>query len=135
MSSHFRKAQKNCVVYLDKGDELYPSICRALQQIRTEHASKPAVVFAADMITLHAVLRATRALAIRIPEDLRVIGYDQQSSAGLCSPSITYLEQPLYELGQTAVRLLVNCIEHKGAADQTVVLKGKLVIGESTSIR
>lgn len=135
MSSHFRKAQKNCVVYLDKGDELYPSICRALQQIRAEHAGKPAVVFAADMITLHAVLRAARALAIRIPEDLRVIGYDQQSSAGLCSPSITYLEQPLYELGQTAVRLLVNCIEHKGAADQTVVLKGKLVIGESTSIR
>ena len=135
MSSHFGKAQKDCVVYLDKGDKLYPSICRTLRQIQAQCAGEPTVVFASDMITLHNVLRAVRELGIRIPEDIGVIGYDQQSSAGLCYPSVTYLEQPLYELGQTAVRLLINCIQHRGAVDQSVVLKGKLVIGESTVIR
>ena len=135
MNSHFGKAQKDRVVYLDKDEKLHSSVCSALRQLHTEYAGEHPVVFAADMTTLHTVLRAARELSIRIPEDIGVVGYDQQSSAGLCSPSITYLEQPLYELGQAAVHLLINCIEHKGSADQSVVLKGKLVVGESTSVR
>lgn len=51
-------------------------------------------------------LRAARRLGRRVPEDLAVVGYDDTPEASYYYPSLTTIQQPLFELGGQAVEML-----------------------------
>ena len=54
------------------------------------------------------VLRRLQAMGISCPENVSVIGYDDEPRAALCQPPLTTIRAPLYHMAQEAARLLLE---------------------------
>lgn len=75
-----------------------------------------------------------KAKNIRIPEELAIIGFSNESTSAIIEPGITTLSQPLDLIGKTTVEILLKEIENKSDTieHQTVVLKTDLIIRGSS---
>lgn len=54
-------------------------------------------------------------LRIKIPEEIKIIGFSNLSTAGLLNPSLTTITQPAFEIGKEAAGVLFKIIEKKGS--------------------
>lgn len=70
---------------------------------------------------------------VKVPEDISVIGFDNISFASMCEPLLTTVSQPKYELGCTAMELLLAQIKGGLKKPKYVLLEHELVVRESTS--
>ncbi|NLF78862.1 MAG: LacI family transcriptional regulator [Chloroflexi bacterium] len=94
---------------------------------------RPTAVFAlADSIAV-GVLHAAAYLDLRVPEDLSVVGFDNISLAAFVIPPLTTVAQPIYAIGEAAVRILLHQLQDPGAAPETVMLNTELVVRQSTA--
>ncbi|TCL62729.1 LacI family transcriptional regulator [Hydrogenispora ethanolica] len=69
-------------------------------------------VFTSD-ITAVQVIQACSRLNKRIPEDIKIIGYDDIQLASLIVPQLTTIRQPMAEMSKRAVELLIKQINGK----------------------
>lgn len=69
-----------------------------------------AVVCLHDLIALN-VLRRCSERGWRVPEDVVIVGFDDLPQAAVSKPALTSVHQPLREMGERAVELLINQIE------------------------
>lgn len=78
-------------------------------------------------------LLACHKLGRRVPDDIAVMGYDDNFLAELTTPPLTTLDlaYPKYEVGAMAARLLLGCIEDTETVQDAVILEHKLVVRES----
>jgi len=67
---------------------------------------------------------------VRVPEDTAVVGFDCIEESELSTPPLTTVRQPLYEIGRSAVELLIAKMSGKGIPLRTV-LNTPLVIRQS----
>lgn len=93
----------------------------------------PTAIFAVNNLTTLGVLHALRAQAIKVPEEMSVIGFDDFPAADLLDPPLTAVAQPTYELGARAAELLIRRIRDSKVQSQEVVLPASLIIRASTS--
>lgn len=75
------------------------------------------------------VIQALRERSLRVPEDVRVIGFDDHPIAAQSTPSLTTVRQPFNLQGGTAVALAAEMVD--GGAPRTVVLTPEVVERES----
>lgn len=68
-----------------------------------------AILFATNTLSI-AGMYAIRRNNLRVPDDLAVIGFDGNEAFDFFTPPITYIEQPLAEIGKEAVRILLDQI-------------------------
>ena len=68
---------------------------------------------------------------IRIPNDVRLVGIDDVSYAGLLPVPLTTVHQPCREIGEAALRLMLERIDRPKMAARNVLLDGSLVIRRS----
>ncbi|MGV8831748.1 MAG: LacI family DNA-binding transcriptional regulator [Devosia sp.] len=74
--------------------------------------SPPTAVFCGnDMIALGAMQMAAE-LGLRVPQDLSIIGYDDQVMAAYTAPPLTTVLLPNYEMGRKAADLLIDMAVH-----------------------
>ena len=66
---------------------------------------------------------------IRVPEDVSLVGFDDQAEAAFMAPPLTTVRQPAREMGVQASRALLTLID--GGAFQSMTLKGALQLRES----
>lgn len=67
--------------------------------------SPPTAIFAASDFQAAGVIEAARRSGVRVPEDLSVIGFDDQIVARMTAPQLTSVRQPSEEMGKQAVRV------------------------------
>lgn len=93
-----------------------------------------AVLFATNYLSING-LGATRILKIKIPDDMAVIGFDDNAHFPLFSPAITAIAQPIKELSEQVVKQLITRLNGQEAQvpNKTIVLPTKLIVRESTS--
>ena len=65
-------------------------------------------VFAANDAMSFGVIRAVSEAGLRVPEDISVIGFDNLELAAIIRPPLTTIHQPKYELGTSAVEILLR---------------------------
>jgi DNA-binding LacI/PurR family transcriptional regulator len=92
----------------------------------------PTAVFAANDLDAIGAMKAVRKKGLRIPEDIAVIGFDDIQLASHIEPPLTTIRQPIYEMGITAVSLLVQLIEGKKKEPLKVELSTQLIIRGSS---
>jgi LacI family transcriptional regulator len=97
----------------------------------------PTAIFCANDLMALGAIEALKQLGLRVPEDVSVLGYDDQEIARHTHPPLSTVVLPNYELGRWAVETLLQ-EEHNRAAGapvrrRIVKLDGPLV--ERASVR
>ena len=69
---------------------------------------------AGDMVAI-GIMAGCRTLGVKIPEALRIVGYDNLAIAEMVHPALSTIAQPLEEMGREAVRLCFSQMESAGA--------------------
>ena len=91
------------------------------------------VVCANDLCAFGALARLAE-VGIQVPERISVTGFDDISFARIFSPSLTTVRQPTYEMGQLAVRAILE-MRAGHVPPHPVVLPTELVVRDSTALR
>ncbi len=70
---------------------------------------------------------------VRIPEDVAVVGFDDTPWASLLWRPLTVVSESTYQMGETAVRLLLDRLEDRETGPaKTIVLEDDFIIRQST---
>ncbi|MFJ8975587.1 LacI family DNA-binding transcriptional regulator [Streptomyces sp. NPDC102282] len=95
---------------------------RAAETLLDRGAERPdAMLFANDQMAVGA-LRALERRGVRVPEDIAVTGFDGIPLSRIVRPSLTTVRQPIRQLGEQAVELLVQRLADPGRAPVSLEL-------------
>ncbi|MFE0512494.1 LacI family DNA-binding transcriptional regulator [Streptomyces sp. NPDC058964] len=97
-----------------------------------DHTSRPTAVVAASDTLAMGCYAAARQRGLEIGRDLAVTGFDDSPITAIVTPSLTSVRQPLDEVAQTIMRLLVSRLEGRMPDSPRVVLEPSLVPRDST---
>ncbi|WP_026554480.1 LacI family DNA-binding transcriptional regulator [Arthrobacter sp. 35W] len=78
------------------------------------------------------LLRAFDEAGVRVPEDVSVVGFDDQPESGYFIPPLTTVRQDFEELGRRCMKVMLGAIEDDAGAGTTVV-EPVLVVRRSTA--
>lgn len=102
-----------------------------MQQISDMDYRPDAIFTGSDEIAAGIVLEA-KSLGFKIPEDLAVIGFDDQPIAEMIDPALSTIRQPVKEMGVQSVDMLLSLLKNEPLAERQKELSVELVIRSST---
>lgn len=75
-------------------------------------------------------------LGLRIPEDLKVISFSNDSTVAILNPSLTTITQPAFEMGRLSASILFKALKknYLVLSEESVVVPSQLFIRNSTSV-
>ncbi|HHX67122.1 MAG TPA: substrate-binding domain-containing protein, partial [Gallicola sp.] len=68
----------------------------------------------------------------KVPEDISVVGFDDNEVAKVISPPLTTIRVPVFEMGSLAVEKLCTMILQEKKLEEIAILPCKLIIRSST---
>lgn len=92
--------------------------------------NRPSAVFCVNDPTALGFIYAARELGLRVPEDVSVAGFDNDSTSTTISPSITTVHQPVAEMAVAAFESVVDQIDGKATTGRT--FPTQLIVRAST---
>lgn len=101
-----------------------------------ENPQLDALIFATNYLGING-LKSIRAFSSsKELTEFGIVAYDNHDLFELHTPTITSISQPVNEIANTAIRLLLNRLkkDQKGNAEQ-IILPGELIIRESSVLR
>jgi DNA-binding LacI/PurR family transcriptional regulator len=78
------------------------------------------------------LLRAFSEAGVRVPEDVSVVGFDDQPESSYFTPPLTTVRQDFEELGRRCMDVMLDAIANGGTVG-TAVVEPRLIIRRSTS--
>ncbi|MHB8624716.1 MAG: LacI family DNA-binding transcriptional regulator [Aggregatilineales bacterium] len=81
-----------------------------------------AVLCSSDLLAIGAVSGAWQ-MGWRVPDTISVIGFDDTEEATSSFPELTTIRQPVGDIAQEAVRLLMRLVEHNSPEDVQLQIK------------
>lgn len=88
------------------------------------------VVCASDEIAM-GVINGLREKGINTPGDVSVIGFNNNAVASYFYPRLTTVNQPSYDMGSVAMRMLIKILNNKPLEEEQYVLDHNLIQRES----
>jgi len=119
---------------IEPGNYTFESGFRAAQELMTRNKNIDCIFCGNDIIAL-GVMDAIRTIGLRIPEDVSVVGFDNIRMSEWPSYALTTWEQPLEEMVDSAVELMLKEITEEDAPMQVVMMKGHLVVRNTVKSR
>lgn len=71
---------------------------------------------------------------IDVPEQLKVVGYDNREFSSFWPTPITTFSQPLQAMGERSAELLLNLIHKKDIPENKIYMKSSIIKRKSTYI-
>ncbi len=119
--------RESFIIHSDFGREGgYAAMSQLLDLARPPRA----VVVGNNLMTLGA-LQAIYERAVRVPEDLALIGFDDIPWGAFARPALTAVAQQAEELGRVAATLLLERLQEHQRVVRQVVLPTRLIVRES----
>jgi LacI family sucrose operon transcriptional repressor len=78
-------------------------------------------IFASSDVIAAQILQACTKMGIEVPKQMKLIGFDDVNIASLTTPSITTIKQPIKEMAQIAIDLLISTSEGKLVPKRSVL--------------
>jgi DNA-binding LacI/PurR family transcriptional regulator len=88
-------------------------------------APRPTALFVASDVQAIGALDAAKALHIRVPEELSIIGYDGIEISELLG--LSTIQQPMYQMGEMGIEKLIEHINYPSKKPELIWLQPKLV--------
>ncbi len=95
---------------------------------------KPTAIFCSSDAMAIGVIRAANELGLTVPQDLSVMGFDDISIAEAFLPALTTVQQPIYEMGTEAAKILLKQIKDKDNDKQRKegkIMPHKIIVRDS----
>jgi DNA-binding LacI/PurR family transcriptional regulator len=92
---------------------------------------RPTAILASDDSVAAVVMKTLQERGLRVPDDMAVVGVDDQPFAPLLNPSLTTVKLPILEAGQKAIELLTDRLREGRTAPERVVLTMELIVRDS----
>lgn len=133
LSNHNLKFESDYVHHCLHGGFAYEEVEQALNNLFRLKKKPDAIFASSDKLTTNC-LRYFKAKAIRVPDDIALVGFSNLDLTELLSPSLSVIRQPAFEMGQVSTNHLINLIESKRPVKdfETTVLPPELFIRESS---
>lgn len=90
------------------------------------------VVCGNDMLAF-GLMHGFRQAGVRVPDDVAVVGYDDIELARLAATPLTSVRQPMHQMGQVGVELLLSELHAESHSHERIRFKPQLVVRDSTS--
>lgn len=90
-------------------------------------------LIASNGVMLTAMLRAVHALGLAVPRDVALAGFDNEPWMDLVGGGLTVIEQPVEEIGRTAMAMLSDRLDRPDGAPRKVVLGGRCIVRGSSA--
>ena len=120
--------------YVARGDFSVESGYHAMQRLLAL-THKPTAVFCANDEMAMGAIRAAREAGRRVPLDLYVVGFDDIRFAEYFDPPLTTIRQPHREIGETAMRLILDVFAKRNAPTSVVLPHALVVRGSTKALR
>ncbi|RLD35527.1 MAG: LacI family transcriptional regulator [Bacteroidetes bacterium] len=72
---------------------------------------RPDAIFAVNDLTAIGAMKVAKKLGLRVPDDIRFVGFENSRSSWICEPELTTVDQFGFELGKEATGLLLARIK------------------------
>jgi len=92
----------------------------------------PTAVFAGNDEMAFGAVKAARLRGLSVPEDLSMVGFDDQTTAAFYNPPLTTIHTPCREIGRRAIQELVEQIAGADVSHE-IVLPTRLIVRDSTA--
>jgi DNA-binding LacI/PurR family transcriptional regulator len=113
-------------------DSTFEGAYRDMSGALDERPELPTALFCSNDIIAYGCIKALREKAIRIPEDVSVIGFDNLPSSAMMEPALTTIEVSKQQIGRLAVQLLNDRILARNSQPTSKILvSGQLIERES----
>lgn len=95
----------------------------------------PDAIFCTNDTMAVAILQYCKKNNIKVPEDLMVLGFNDDPISSIIDPTLSTVVNPGFEIGRNAANLLLEHIKHNWRSKdfKTILLETELKIRESTS--
>ena len=91
-----------------------------------------AIFTISDRMAIGAML-AIKEAGLQMPDDIGLVGFNNEPVVRLVTPSITSVDQPAFELGKTAAKLFIEQMHNEeDMSGVDIVLKPRLIVRESS---
>ncbi|TNF45882.1 MAG: LacI family transcriptional regulator [Bacteroidetes bacterium] len=89
-------------------------------------------IFAVCDAAAFGAMKVLKERGIKIPDEISVAGFTNEPMADLVEPALTTVKQPIYEIGETAAKLLFAQLNDPELPAELCVLDTLIEIREST---
>jgi DNA-binding LacI/PurR family transcriptional regulator len=93
---------------------------------------RPTAVFCGDDMIAFGVLAALRSRGLRVPEDVAVVGFDDDPLSRVFEPSLTTVHYPMEEMGRRSFEIFERMLGRRQKTAEHVILETKLMVRRST---
>jgi LacI family transcriptional regulator len=96
-------------------------------------AANPTAIFASNDEMAAGIVDAAKKAGIAIPEQISLVGYDDNAVAASLRPRLTTVRQPLEAMGEEAGRQLVDAIRFRRTTNQLSVIPFEIIERDSVA--
>jgi DNA-binding LacI/PurR family transcriptional regulator len=119
----------------EEGDYSFESGYQAAVRLLSLAEPPDAIFCASDVMALGVIQAAKLNFNLNIPEDLSVVGFDDIPAAAWPGHQLTTIRQPVDEMTQETVNILIEKMENPEYKAKTCLVPGKLVLRHSVQSR
>lgn len=91
-----------------------------LETVLMEHKDADGMFASSDIIAAQ-TLQVCRKLSIKVPEEMKIVGFDDVIVASITTPQLTTIHQPIKEMAELAISMLADAANDKLVAKQTIL--------------
>lgn len=117
------------LMFIDEKN-VWQEVIIAIDKLLNQDEPVDALFFGSNVLAI-AGLSHIRKLNIQVPETLGIVCFDDSSAYNLFYCPLSYIDQPLLKIGQSAVELLLDLMKTGDLTVKRVVLNAELVINKS----
>jgi LacI family transcriptional regulator len=93
----------------------------------------PTAIFCTDSVITLGVLEALQRAGVKMPEQMSVLGFDDPDWSEVVRPTLTVVNQPVYDLGALAARRVIARIRGDESRPRPHRLPTTLLVRESVT--
>jgi len=108
-------------------------IIKAVTDFLTAHSGLDAVLFATNYLTVGGI-KAIQQMGLGIPDDIAIIGFDDNPHFSILSPPVTAVVQPVQQIAEVSISKLLEMLSGRISciSELNIVLPVRLEIRESS---
>jgi DNA-binding LacI/PurR family transcriptional regulator len=114
-----------------EGDFMQPTGFQQAQAL-LQLSNPPTAIFASNDVMAFGVMEAARIAGLTVGQELSVIGFDDIFMASQTYPPLTTVRQPLADMGEAALEMLVALLQGRTVLNLRRELPTELIIRQST---